>query len=250
MWRSCARSGRRRAGNEPAARNGRNSGDGSGSCDALSAGRGLWTSRETPKTSIRTTTRNATCCVKHRRVLLLLRAARRPRHRSCRSRGPPARPGGRLGQFPACLQELQRHEGRAKSVTGQIYLAGPRRYRIRLRIPAQRRCEGAGRSRRTLSSQGASALRPRWHRAASVERSKARDSRWRKRRARWNRAEELRERLANGDTTIDDIVASAKDLGFWSVWMTVFADHCEVRARLRDAFPGTRRHASGSPPNG
>ncbi len=78
----------------------------------------------------------------------------------------------------------------------------------------------------------------------------ARDSRWRKRRARWNRAEELRERLANGDTTIDDIVASAKDLGFWSVWMTVFADHCEVRARLRKAFPGTRRRASRSPPNG
>ena len=72
------------------------------------------------------------------------------------------------------------------------------------------------------------------------------DQRWRKRREAWCEAVEARERIeaAADDETAMQIAAEvdrlAKAVGFWSVWMTVFAEHPQIRDRLRQGFPGTR----------
>ena len=68
---------------------------------------------------------------------------------------------------------------------------------------------------------------------------KARDLRWRKRREAWGQAEEARERIENGGD-VEWVVDLARAVGFWAVWMTVFADDPVVTGRLREAFPGTR----------
>ena len=67
----------------------------------------------------------------------------------------------------------------------------------------------------------------------------ARDLRWRKRREAWGQAVFARQTIeAGGD--IDAAIELAKAIGFWSVWMTVFNEHPQVRDRLRRYFPGTR----------
>lgn len=40
---------------------------------------------------------------------------------------------------------------------------------------------------------------------------------------------------------LDTIVSSARDVGHWSIWRTVFAAHPRVLARLDTVFPGTAR---------
>lgn len=40
---------------------------------------------------------------------------------------------------------------------------------------------------------------------------------------------------------IQTIQDSAAGHGFWSVWMTVFAEDLDVQDALRDAFPGTAK---------
>ena len=74
----------------------------------------------------------------------------------------------------------------------------------------------------------------------------ARDLRWRKRREAWRTAEIARaaaevasSRFEQG-ADIDMVVQLAKKTGFWSVWMTVFAVHPQIRDHLRQCFPGTR----------
>lgn len=44
----------------------------------------------------------------------------------------------------------------------------------------------------------------------------------------------------NEGVRVELIVDLALATGYWSVWMTVFAGHRDVRLRLRKAFPGTR----------
>ena len=71
---------------------------------------------------------------------------------------------------------------------------------------------------------------------------RASDLRWRKRREAWGQAEHARQAIRNGagPNAVDLVIELAAAVGFWSVWMTVFADNQQVRDRLRQRFPGTR----------
>jgi len=68
---------------------------------------------------------------------------------------------------------------------------------------------------------------------------RARDLRWRKRREAWGQAELARQRVKQG-ADVDGVIELAKAVGFFSVWMTVFADDLQMCDRLRRSFPGTR----------
>ena len=68
----------------------------------------------------------------------------------------------------------------------------------------------------------------------------ARDLRWRDRREAWRQAEHARQRVEDGAAVIDEVIGLAKAVGFWSVWMTVFAGQPHVCRLLRQGFPGTR----------
>ena len=67
-----------------------------------------------------------------------------------------------------------------------------------------------------------------------------RDPRWRSRREAWRTAERARKRYETGGVPVGHIVDLALNTGYWSVWMTVFAGHLDVRLCLRQKFPGTR----------
>ncbi len=71
----------------------------------------------------------------------------------------------------------------------------------------------------------------------------AKDRRWENRRKAWTIAIDARQDLVAEDTESVRkwIVESAVGRGFWSVWMTVFADDQDMRQRLLEAFPGTSR---------
>ena len=66
-----------------------------------------------------------------------------------------------------------------------------------------------------------------------------RDPRWRKRRAAWRQAELARQQVKQG-ADVDWVIELAKAVGFFSVWMTVFAADSQICNRLRRSFPGTR----------
>lgn len=67
------------------------------------------------------------------------------------------------------------------------------------------------------------------------------DLRWGGRLNTWNIASRQATSLANNDTPAlrDCIIELAKQSGYWSVWMTVFADDREIRKRLIAEFRGT-----------
>lgn len=74
--------------------------------------------------------------------------------------------------------------------------------------------------------------------------AEASDRRWMNRREAWDRAVRAKDRLAKCPTGYADhmreqIVDTAHAKGFWSVWMTVFADDPAMRNRLLNALPGT-----------
>ena len=68
---------------------------------------------------------------------------------------------------------------------------------------------------------------------------RATDLRWRKRREAWRVACYARQRYQEDPDIVDLVIILAKAIGFWSVWMTVFAEHSEVCNRLQQVFPGT-----------
>ena len=68
---------------------------------------------------------------------------------------------------------------------------------------------------------------------------RARDLRWRDRSEAWRSAEFARQRVKEG-ADVDWVIQLAKAVGFFSVWMTVFADDLQMCDRLRRSFPGTR----------
>ena len=72
---------------------------------------------------------------------------------------------------------------------------------------------------------------------------RASDRRWSKRRQVWRQAETARLDVEAG-ADVRWVMDLAKALGFWSVWMTVFADDDRICARLCSAFPGTRATSS------
>lgn len=67
-----------------------------------------------------------------------------------------------------------------------------------------------------------------------------RDLRWRERREAWRTAAWALEQLDHGSADVEWVVRLAKATGFWSVWMTIFADNLDLCRRLRNEFPGTR----------
>ncbi len=68
------------------------------------------------------------------------------------------------------------------------------------------------------------------------------DRRWLKRMHAWREAVEARSDLETNDneTVRKWAVQNAVNSGFWSVWMTVFADDADMTQQLTKAFPGTR----------
>jgi uncharacterized protein (TIGR02646 family) len=71
---------------------------------------------------------------------------------------------------------------------------------------------------------------------------KRRDDRWVKRDRVWGKARESRENLEKqpSDEMRRQIVLTAVENGFFSVWMAVFSDDTQMCALLIQAFPGTR----------
>lgn len=66
-----------------------------------------------------------------------------------------------------------------------------------------------------------------------------RDFRWKKRLETWDLAERLRNKFNAGTADVDEIINMAQELGYWSVWFTVFEGYDEVRRRLICDFSGT-----------
>jgi uncharacterized protein (TIGR02646 family) len=67
------------------------------------------------------------------------------------------------------------------------------------------------------------------------------DRRWLHRAAAWGLARRWLTRFEKSETdteTVVDLVV-AQGRGHWSIWMTVFREHQDVRQRLIDALPGT-----------
>ncbi len=75
--------------------------------------------------------------------------------------------------------------------------------------------------------------------AQQIER--ATDRRYQERAEAWRMAEDARADLAKADSPELRrwILVSAREKGFWSVWMTVFADDDAMRDALNKMFPGT-----------
>lgn len=69
----------------------------------------------------------------------------------------------------------------------------------------------------------------------------ARKRRWNLRREAWDRIVDARGDLQDNDTPAmrRQIVAHARSLGFWSMWMAVFADDPAMRRELAGLIPGT-----------
>nr|CRH07181.1 Conserved protein of unknown function [Candidatus Magnetococcus massalia] len=68
------------------------------------------------------------------------------------------------------------------------------------------------------------------------------DKRYKNRKEVWGIAHEAKKDLSTSDIPIlrKQIIQLALASGFFSIWMTVFADNPEMRNALIDAFPGTR----------
>jgi hypothetical protein len=92
------------------------------------------------------------------------------------------------------------------------------------------------RARRTLDLTGLD--RAPGHPALTLK-----DPRWKRRQETVAKAMRSRTRLAGRDSNElrEEIIENAAATGFWSVWMTVFAEDLDMRRRLIAAFPGTSR---------
>jgi uncharacterized protein (TIGR02646 family) len=78
---------------------------------------------------------------------------------------------------------------------------------------------------------------------SAVQLRQARDTRYLDRRRAWQKARKAQDDLAQVDTPImrERILAEAEDVGFWSIWMTVFANDKAMCADLchQRSFVGT-----------
>ena len=80
------------------------------------------------------------------------------------------------------------------------------------------------------------------HTAAGWPGPSRRDKRWSEREKVWKLAEKNRltyEKLGKSREALSYVVDIAKGYGFFSVWLSVFKEHSEVRIALINAFPGT-----------
>jgi uncharacterized protein (TIGR02646 family) len=67
------------------------------------------------------------------------------------------------------------------------------------------------------------------------------DMRWRHRGEAWDLASKYLARFENGETDVDTIADLMVQRGYWSIWMTVFQGHQQVRQRLITELRGTAR---------
>lgn len=69
------------------------------------------------------------------------------------------------------------------------------------------------------------------------------DRRWLERRNAWERANHAKKRLRHNDTPFmrEQIIDTALEKGFFSIWMTVFQDDLEMRKALVHSFLGTAK---------
>lgn len=68
------------------------------------------------------------------------------------------------------------------------------------------------------------------------------DQRWRRRKEAFetaNLALKLLNTYADSKVVVDNIIHNAKHTGFWSIWMTVFTNHINIKQRLINEFAGT-----------
>lgn len=65
------------------------------------------------------------------------------------------------------------------------------------------------------------------------------DRRWSYRRKAWEWAQECKQDYEQGELSLKYLINAALKEGFWSVWMTVFEEHPEVRKELIQRFIGT-----------
>lgn len=74
-----------------------------------------------------------------------------------------------------------------------------------------------------------------------LDKDDASDRRWLKRKEAWEIAQESKENLAANNTNFlrNQIVYTAIGIGFWSVWMTVFADDENMLRRFISIYAGT-----------
>ena len=74
--------------------------------------------------------------------------------------------------------------------------------------------------------------------------ARASDRRWLNRKEAWDKAERAKSRLEllNHEPMRQQIVETCVAGGYWSVWMTVFADDADMRQRFIDAMPGTAKN--------
>jgi uncharacterized protein (TIGR02646 family) len=66
------------------------------------------------------------------------------------------------------------------------------------------------------------------------------DKRWTERKKAWELAKRYLSKFNKGKCDIETIKDLALNCGFWSIWMTVFEDHEDVKTLLVSSFPGTR----------
>ncbi|MBE2287417.1 MAG: HNH endonuclease [Prosthecobacter sp.] len=69
-----------------------------------------------------------------------------------------------------------------------------------------------------------------------------RDKRWQQRKDAWDAAVLAKARLAelnNAPAAMDLVLIAAEGFGFFSIWMTVFADHPAIKRALVQRFKGT-----------
>lgn len=75
-----------------------------------------------------------------------------------------------------------------------------------------------------------------------LDTQEASDRRWLNRKDAWEAAVRSKGNLAKcpHDAMRDQIILTVVANGYWSIWMTVFADDPDMRGRLLQAFPGTQ----------
>lgn len=71
------------------------------------------------------------------------------------------------------------------------------------------------------------------------DRYSVKDKRWQERLETWNKAERYLQKFSEGHADLEAVCDLAKSCGFWSVWMTVFKDHLDVKQALIEKFSGT-----------
>lgn len=67
------------------------------------------------------------------------------------------------------------------------------------------------------------------------------DKRWKERKNVWDLASEFLTEYENGTSSLNAIIKLSLGYGFWSIWITVFNNHIEVKQKLIDCFKGTKQ---------